>query len=43
VRAKFDRLVSPLLGAESARALRESAIDAEGSLKLSKLTEAMRR
>jgi 2-methylcitrate dehydratase PrpD len=43
VRAKFDRLVSPLLGAESARALRESVIDAEGSLKLSKLTEAVRR
>ncbi|WP_314172127.1 MmgE/PrpD family protein [Streptomyces winkii] len=43
VRAKFDRLVSPLLGADPARALRESVIDADGSLKLSKLTEAMRR
>lgn len=43
VRAKFDRLVSPLLGAGPARALRESVIDAEGSLKLTELTAAMRR
>ncbi|MCH6163806.1 MmgE/PrpD family protein [Streptomyces marispadix] len=43
VRAKFDRLVSPLLGADSARALRGSVIDSDGSLPLSRLTEAMRR
>jgi hypothetical protein len=42
VRAKFDRLVSPVLGGGPARALRESVTDADGSLRLSKLTEAVR-
>jgi 2-methylcitrate dehydratase PrpD len=43
VRGKFDRLVSPLLGADSARALRESVIDTDGSQKLSEMTTAMHR
>ena len=43
VRAKFDRLVSPLSGDDGARTLRESVLGADGSVKLSELTESMRR